>query len=215
MPPPPPSSPSPLQYGHGVAGGKKAAKKWHCPRCKVLPITMGATILGFKDVHCNGEQHKGWLQYGKVVPGYFPHDAPKGSRALLGMMFRVNESPLLRAASAGGALAAATMAALAHLTSNVQLLATNDWLDPEWGLSVRCRDLRRDCLSVLHKQVTTLPRLSRMYPIMRSTYQQPRGSSGIPAVFTLCGAEVKHVAMGSWMLGGLPLLLGAQTRQVG
>ena len=48
-----------------------------------MPITMGPTSKAFLHVHCKGEQHKYWLQYGKVVAEYFPSAAPKGATPLL------------------------------------------------------------------------------------------------------------------------------------
>ena len=81
-----------------------AAKKWQYACGKDLPITVGTTTKAFTEVQCKGEQHKDWPQYGKVVPEYFPYGV-----AVLGMMIRMNERPLLQvAASAGGAWAAAT-----------------------------------------------------------------------------------------------------------
>ena len=98
---------------------------------------MGPTSKAFTDVHCKGEQHKDWLQYRKVMPEYFPRATPTGSTTLLAMMIPVNERPLLRAAaSAGGAWAAATMGALAHLRLDQQLPATNQWLDVALELGV-------------------------------------------------------------------------------
>ena len=38
-----------------------AAKKWQCPCGNVLPITMGATIKAWLNVHYKGENHKDCL----------------------------------------------------------------------------------------------------------------------------------------------------------
>ena len=65
------------------------------------------------------------------------------------------------------------MVALAHLKPHLQLHAMDEWLDGEWELGLPRPDMGQDCLGVLPKQVTTLPQLRRMYPIMCGNYEQP------------------------------------------
>ena len=91
---------------------------------------MGPATKAVTDVHCKGEQHKYWLPYRNVVPEYFPRAAPTGSTALLGMMIRLNERLVLRAAaSTRGVWAAGIMVALAHLRPKLEPISTNEWLD--------------------------------------------------------------------------------------
>ena len=160
---------------------------------------MGPTTKASTEVHCKGEQHRDWLHYEKVVPEYFARATPPGSTTLLGTMSCVNKTPLLRAAaSAGGAWAASAMVALAHLGPDLEPSTTNDCLDAQ--LELPRPNSGHDCPGVLPKQVTTLPQLSRMYPIMHSTYEQPpwefRDSRG---AWSRLGGEAKHAGMRSWM----------------
>ena len=135
---------------------------------------MGLATKAVTDVHCKGEQHKYWLPYGNLVPEYLPRAAPTRSTALLGMMSRLNERPVLRAAArTRGVWAAATMAALAHLRPDVEPNSTNKWLDAKLESGVPRPDKGQYCPCVLPKQVTTLSELRRMYPMMHSTYKQP------------------------------------------
>ena len=157
-----------------------AVKKWQSPYGKVVPVALGPTRKAFVYVFYKGESHKDWLQHAKMVAEYFSLAAPRGDTPLLNMMIRVNKKPDLQTTtSAGGAWAAATMAALANLKPSfepdMQPPIAEEWLDAalEGGLPKR----GWDCHGVLPRQVTTLPQLTRTYYIM------PRNHHGSSTIF--------------------------------